>query len=65
MARMKKWKVTCERHNPQLGVFTVYREVEAATAKSAVNKVNKRFMEAERRGAYGWNVAKFAEPVQD
>ena len=61
MAHMKTWKVTCERHNPQLGTYTIYREVEAMTAKSAVNKVNKAFAEAERRGAYGWNTAISAE----
>lgn len=61
MSHMKLWKVTCERHNPQLGVFTVYRTVEAMTARSAVNKMNKEFEADERRGAYGWNVAVSAE----
>lgn len=61
MARMKKWKVTYERHNPQLGVHLHTREVEAATAQSAINKMNKRFREAEGRGCYGWNYAISAE----
>lgn len=61
MGRMKTWKVTCERHNPQLGVFTVHRTIEAMTARSAVNKLNRKFEEEERRGAYGWNVAISAE----
>lgn len=61
MARMKTWKVTYKRYNPQLGVHIHTREVEAATAKSAVNKLNKKFAEAEKRGAYGWNVAISAE----
>ena len=58
---MKTWKVTYERYNPQYGVRLCTREVEAATAKSAVNKLNKKFEEAERRGAYGQNVAISAE----
>ena len=66
MGRMRTWKVTCERHNPQLGTYTIFREVEAMTAKSAVNKLNRQFEQfeqAERRGAYGWNVAISAEPA--
>lgn len=61
MARMKTWKVTYERYNPQLGMHLHTREIEAATARSAINKLNKRFEEAERRGAYGHNVAVSAE----
>lgn len=61
MARMKTWKVTYERHNPQLGVHLHTREVEAATSQSAINKLNKRFREAETRGCYGWNYAISAE----
>lgn len=64
MARMKEWKVTYERYNPQLGVHehTHYKPILAATAQSAVNKLNKQFEEAERRGAYGHNIAIIAEP---
>lgn len=61
MARMKTWNVTYERHNPQLGTYTRTRKVEAMTAKSAVNKLNREFRESERRGAYGWNEVISAE----
>ncbi len=57
MSRMKTWNVIYERHNPQLGVYICTRKFEAATAESAVKKANREFREAEKRGAYGWNVA--------
>ena len=64
MARMKAWNVYYDRYNPQFRgprECKYWEPVMAATAQSAVNKLNKKFEASERRGAYGHNVATRAE----